>query len=151
MGDLSRIGVSLDSELLSRFDHFIADRGYENRSEAFRDLIRDRLVDSVVVSANAFVVGTVTLIYDHSARLLPEKLTDIQHQYHGVIISTLHAHLDHDSCLEVVVLRGKSSEVQKLADLLISTKGVSHGRLVMSSPEVASHGRHSHSHHHSHR
>lgn len=148
MGELSRIGVSLDSELLSRFDRFIADRGYKNRSEAFRDLIRDRLVDTAVVSPKAFVVGTVTLIYDHSSRLLPEKLTDIQHEHHGVIISTLHAHLDHDSCLEVVVLRGKSSDVQKLADLLISTKGVSHGRLVMSSPEVAAHKHH---HHHPHK
>jgi len=151
MGDLSRIGVSLDSELLSRFDHYIADRGYVNRSEAFRDLIRDQLVESVVVSPNAFVVGTVTLIYDHSARLLPEKLTDIQHEHHGVIISTLHAHLDHDSCLEVIVLRGKSSEVQKLADLLISTKGVSHGRLVMSSPEVATQSKRRHHRGHSHR
>ena len=109
-------------------------KGYENRSEAFRDLIRDRLVGSAVVAPNAFVVGTVTLIYDHHTRLLPEKLTDLQHEHHHVIISTLHAHLDHDSCLEVVVLRGKSKDVQKLADLLISTKGVQHGRLVMSSP-----------------
>lgn len=145
MGDLSRIGISIDSELLRRFDSFIADKGYENRSEAFRDLIRDRLVGSVVVAGNALVVGTVTLIYDHHTRLLPEKLTDIQHESHEVIISTLHAHLDHENCLEVVVLRGKSIDVQKLADRLISTKGVQHGRLVMSSPEVVS--RHSHHHH----
>jgi CopG family transcriptional regulator, nickel-responsive regulator len=146
MGYLSRIGVAIDSELLRRFDRFIADKGYENRSEAFRDLIRDRLVGSVVVAPNAFVVGTVTLIYDHHTRLLPEKLTDIQHAHHDVIISTLHAHLDHENCLEVVVLRGKSREVQRLADLLISTKGVQHGRLVMSSPEAASHN-HQHSRH----
>jgi CopG family transcriptional regulator, nickel-responsive regulator len=145
MGDLSRIGVSIDSELLRRFDAFIADKGYENRSEAFRDLIRDRLVGAVVIAANAFVVGTVTLIYDHHARLLPEKLTDLQHEHHEIIISTVHAHLDHETCLEVVVLRGKSRDVQKLADRLISTKGVRHGRLVMSSPETVS--RQS-SHHH---
>jgi CopG family nickel-responsive transcriptional regulator len=107
MGELSRIGVSIDSELLHRFDSFIADQGYDNRSEAFRDLIRDRLVGSVVVAANALVVGTVTLIYDHHTRLLPEKLTDLQHESHDIVISTLHAHLDHESCLEVVVLRGK--------------------------------------------
>jgi CopG family transcriptional regulator, nickel-responsive regulator len=145
MADLSRIGVSLDSELLQRFDQFIAEKGYENRSEAFRDLIRDRLVGSAVVGPNAMVVGTVTLIYDHHTRLLPEKLTDIQHEHHEIIISALHAHLDHENCLEVVVLRGKSSDVQKLADRLISTKGVQHGRLVMSSPDTVS--AHSHSHH----
>src|SRR5271165_3286252 len=138
MGDLSRIGVSINTDLLNRFDSFISDQGYENRSEAFRDLIRDRLVSSVVIAANAFVVGTVTLIYDHHTRLLPEKLTDIQHEHHELIISTLHAHLDHESCLEVIVLRGKSKDVQKLADRLISTKGVQHGRLVMSSPETVS-------------
>jgi CopG family transcriptional regulator, nickel-responsive regulator len=146
MGNLSRIGVSIDSELLRRFDRFIAERGYENRSEAFRDLIRDRLVGSAVVAPAAHVVGTLTLIYGHNTRLLPEKLTDLQHQHHEVIISTLHAHLDHDSCLEVIVLRGKSREVQELADRLISTKGVQHGRLVMSSPGILPH--HHHPHHH---
>jgi len=139
MGNLSRIGVSLDSELLQRFDSFIADKGYENRSEAFRDLIRDRLVGSVVVAGSALVVGTVTLVYDHHTRLLPEKLADLQHESHAIVISTLHAHLDHENCLEVVVLRGKSRDVQKLADRLISTKGVQHGRLVMSSPDTVSH------------
>ena len=151
MGILSRIGVSIDSELLRRFDRFIAEQGYENRSEAFRDLIRDRLVGLAVVAPDALVVGTVTLIYGHHTRLLPEKLTDIQHENHEVIISTLHAHLDHDNCLEVIVLRGKSKAVQQMADRLISTKGVQHGRLVMSSPEILpgrpSH-RHSHPHHH---
>jgi CopG family nickel-responsive transcriptional regulator len=146
MANLSRIGISIDSDLLQRFDRFIADKGYENRSEAFRDLIRDRLVGSAVVGPNALVVGTVTLIYDHHTRLLPEKLTDIQHEHHEIIISTLHAHLDHENCLEVIVLRGKSRDVQGLADRLISTKGVQHGRLVMSSPETVS--RHSKAHHH---
>jgi len=140
MGDLSRIGVSIDVDLLRRFDSYIADKGYENRSEAFRDLIRDRLVDSAVIGPNAFVVGSVTLIYDHHTRLLPEKLTDIQHEHHDIIISTMHAHLDHENCLEVIVLRGKSKDVQRLADRLISTKGVQHGRLIMSSPEVVSRG-----------
>jgi CopG family transcriptional regulator, nickel-responsive regulator len=144
MAHLSRIGVSLDSELLERFDKFIADKGYDNRSEAFRDLIRDRLVGTAVVSSTASVVGTVTLIYDHHTRLLPEKLADLQHDHHQVVISTLHAHLDHDTCLEVVILRGRSRDVQQLADKLISTKGVRHGRLVMSSPGIVSPHRHSH-------
>jgi CopG family transcriptional regulator, nickel-responsive regulator len=101
-----------------------------------------------VVAPDAFVVATITLIYDHHARLLPEKLTDLQHEHHQVVISTLHAHLDHDSCLEVVVLRGQSRDVQKLADKLISIKGVQHGRLVMSSPDLAAHQHaHDHSHH----
>ncbi|HUN60336.1 MAG TPA: nickel-responsive transcriptional regulator NikR [Candidatus Sulfotelmatobacter sp.] len=139
MADLSRIGVSIDSALLRRFDSYISDKGYDNRSEAFRDLIRDQLVNSVVIADNSFVVGTVTLIYDHHARLLPEKLADLQHDHHELIISTLHAHLDHETCLEVVILRGKSKDVQRLADQLISTKGVHHGRLVMSSPETVSH------------
>jgi CopG family nickel-responsive transcriptional regulator len=146
MGELSRIGVSIDSDLLRRFDSFIAGKGYENRSEAFRDLIRDHLVEKAVIAANALVVGTVTLIYDHHIRLLPEKLADLQHERHELIISTLHAHLDYENCLEVVLLRGKSKDVQKLADQLISIKGVEHGRLVMSSPETVL--PHSGSHHH---
>ena len=138
MKNLNRIGVSIGSDLLSKFDTFIAAKGYENRSEAFRDLIRDRLVGSAVISPTALVVGTVTLIYDHHTRLLPEKLMDLQHEHHEVVISTVHAHLDHHNCLEVVVLRGKSRDVQTLADKLISTKGVQHGRLVMSSPGTLS-------------
>ncbi len=106
MTELSRIGISLDSDLLDRFDRFISEQGYTNRSEAFRDLVRDRLVGSAVVAPNARVVGTVTLIYDHHARLLPERLTDLQHAHHDLVISTLHAHLDGDNCLEVILLRG---------------------------------------------
>lgn len=144
MAHVSRIGVSLESDLLDRFDKFIAEKGYDNRSEAFRDLIRDRLVGTAVVASKALVVGTVTLIYDHHTRLLPEKLADLQHEHHHVVISTLHAHLDLHTCLEVVLLRGKSRDVQQLADKLISTKGVRHGRLVMSSPDTVSPRRHSH-------
>jgi CopG family transcriptional regulator, nickel-responsive regulator len=147
MGDLSRTGVSIDGELLQQFDRLIENQGYANRSEALRDLIRDRLVSNSVGSPNAEVVGTVTLIYDHHTRLLPEKLTDIQHDHHSEIISTVHAHLDHDTCLEVIVVKGKSRSIQKLADLLISTKGVQHGRLVMSSPAIShSHAKHNHKH-----
>jgi CopG family transcriptional regulator, nickel-responsive regulator len=136
MSDLSRTGVSIDSDLLDEFDRFIEKQGYTNRSEAFRDLIRDRLVSTDVKAPNAEVVGSITLIYDHHSRLLPEKLADIQHQHHGEIISTVHAHLDHDTCLEVVVVKGKSKHIQQLADLLVSIKGVQHGRLVMSSPAI---------------
>ncbi|HTC41034.1 MAG TPA: nickel-responsive transcriptional regulator NikR [Candidatus Acidoferrales bacterium] len=146
MADLSRTGVSIDAELLQRFDRFIESQGYANRSEALRDLIRDHLVTSSVLAPNSDVVGTVTLIYDHHSRLLPERLADIQHRHHAEIISTVHAHLDHDTCLEVVVVKGKSSRIQKLADLLTSTKGVQHGRLVMSSPAIAHSSSKKHAH-----
>jgi CopG family nickel-responsive transcriptional regulator len=133
MGQLSRIGVAIDSELLEKFDGMIAKRGYTNRSEAFRDLIRDELVQKAWQSPESPVVGTVTLVYDHHVRLLNEKLTSLQHDFHHSILSTLHVHLDHDHCLEVLVVRGKAGEVQKVADTLISTKGVKHGRLTITS------------------
>ena len=136
MAELSRIGVAIESNLLTRFDRFIRKQGYTNRSEAFRDLIRDRLVTEAVEAPEAFAVGTITLIYDHHSRSLPEKLMDLQHDHHEVIIATTHAHLDHDTCLEVVVVKGRAKKIQHVADLLIGTKGVQHGRLVMSSPEV---------------
>src|SRR5438270_1131889 len=136
MSFLSRIGVALDSDLLARFDEFISKQGYTNRSEAFRDLIRDRLVSAATEDPEAAVVGSITLIYDHHSRLLPEKLTNLQHDHHSLIIATTHAHLDHNTCLEVIVVRGKANHVQALADLLIGVKGVQHCRLVMSSPRA---------------
>jgi CopG family nickel-responsive transcriptional regulator len=133
MGLLSRIGVAIDSELLQKFDRLIARRGYQNRSEAFRDLIREELVEESWKSPDAQVVGTVTLVYDHHVHMLSEKLTDLQHEHHKSILSTLHVHLDHDHCLEVLVVRGRAAVVQKIADTLISVKGVKHGRLTMAS------------------
>lgn len=133
MSGLSRIGVAIDTQLLEKFDRLIAQRKYTNRSEAFRDLIRDELVEKTWESPDANVVGTVTLVYDHHVRMLNEKLTDIQHDHHRVILSTLHVHLDHDNCLEVLVMRGKSADVRKVADTLISTKGVKHGRLTITT------------------
>jgi len=136
MSELSRIGVAIDSDLLDKFDRLIGKRGYSNRSEAFRDLIRDELVEETWGSPNSPVVGTVTLVYDHHVRLLSEKLTDIQHDFHQHILSTLHVHLDHDNCLEVLVVRGKAGAVKRIADTLISTKGVKHGRLTITSSGV---------------
>jgi CopG family nickel-responsive transcriptional regulator len=133
MSELARIGVAIDSDLLHKFDALIAERGYVNRSEAFRDLIRDELVQKSWESPESSVVGTVTLVYDHHVRMLNEKLTDLQHEYHRSILSTLHVHLDHDNCLEVLVVRGKAGTVQKIADTLISTKGVKHGRLTLTT------------------
>ncbi len=130
---LCRIGVAIDSDLLERFDRLIRQRGYTNRSEAFRDLIRDQLVEQSWESPEEQVVGTVTLVYDHHVRLLNEKLVDLQHDHYHHILSTLHVHLDPDHCLEVLVLRGKSQQVRRIADTLIATKGVKHGRLTVTT------------------
>lgn len=134
MAELTRTGVAIESNLLARFDRYIHKLGYTNRSEAFRDLIRERLVTEDVQAPEAFVLGTITLVYDHHSRLLPDKLMGLQHDHHDLIITTTHAHLDHSTCLEVVLVKGLSKLVRNFADLLIGTKGVQHGRLVMSSP-----------------
>ncbi len=133
MSELSRIGVAIDSDLLEKFDRLIGKRGYVNRSEAFRDLIRDELVEEAWESPESKVVGTVTLVYDHHVRLLNEKLVELQHEFYNHILSTLHVHLDHDHCLEVLVVRGKAAAVRKIADSLIATKGVKHGRLTLTT------------------
>lgn len=133
MGELSRIGVAIDSDLLEKFDRLIEDRGYTNRSEAFRDLIRDELVAKAWEEPGAQVVGTVTLVYDHHVRLLSEKLTDMQHDHFHNVLSTLHVHLDHDNCLEVLVVKGIAEKVRKLAEALIATKGVKHGQLTITA------------------
>ena len=133
MAELARIGIAISEDLLEEFDKLIERRGYTNRSEAFRDLIRNELVDEISSSPDSEVYGTVTLIYDHHARLLPDKLNDLQHHYHNAIMSSVHVHLDHDNCLEVILVRGKSALVQKLADSLIAMKGVKHGRLMLTT------------------
>ena len=136
MSELARIGVAIDSLLLRKFDELIEERGYTNRSEAFRDLIREELVQKSWESPDADVVGTVTLVYNHHVRMLSEKLTSMQHDHHKNILSTMHVHLDHDNCLEVLVVKGKAKNVQKIADGLISTRGVKHGRLTLTTTGV---------------
>lgn len=133
MRELSRIGVAIDSDLLQKFDTLIAGRGYTNRSEAFRDMIREELVETASEQPGREVVGTVTLVYDHHVRMLSDRLTDMQHNHYQHILSTLHVHLDHDHCLEVLVVRGEAGKVKKIADALISTKGVTHGRLTITA------------------
>ena len=133
MSNLTRIGVALDGDLLERFDALIHERGYENRSEAFRDLIRNELVEAAWKSPQSEVVGSVTLVYDHHVRMLHSKLLELQHQAHDAILSTLHVHLDHDNCLEVLLIKGPAAKVNRIANSLISTKGVKHGRLTLSS------------------
>ncbi len=133
MAELIRFGISMDSELLANFDELIGLKGYMNRSEAIRDLVRNALVEDQWSRADEEIVGTVTLVYDHQTRDLSDKLTEQQHSHHGAIISALHVHLDAHHCLEVVVVRGKAGDVKKLADELIGTKGVKHGKLVTST------------------
>ena len=136
--ELERIGVAIDRSLLEKFDELIARRGYANRSEAFRDLIRAELVGDTAGQPHGLVTGTITLLYDHHVRMVGEKLTDLQHNFHHQILSSLHVHLDHDNCLEVVVVKGEAAEVRQLADKLIAARGVKHGRLVLSGtgPEL---------------
>jgi CopG family nickel-responsive transcriptional regulator len=128
-----RFGVSIPDELLNKLDKLAKKKGYSNRSEVLRDLVRDRFVDEQWSSGRGEVVGTVTLVYDHHAHELAEKLTDLQHSHYKNIVSTTHIHLDQHNCLEVLVVRGKSQKVKEIADRLIATKGVKHGKLVMTS------------------
>lgn len=132
MSDLFRFGVSLDKALLDKFDRYIRERNYSNRSEAFRDLIRQELVKKEWQKGDD-VAGAITLIYDHHRKDLLNKITDLQHDFQQVIISTQHIHLDHDNCLEIVAVRGQPREVIKLADMTKSIKGVKHCTLSMSS------------------
>lgn len=132
MDHLVRFGVSLDRQLLQEFDRHIRRRRYTNRSEALRDLIRDNLVGQEW-DDNKDTVGTITFVYNHHVPDLTAKLTDIQHDYQGRILSGMHVHLDHDHCLEVLVVKGKGSEIKKVADALVSVKGVKHGKLTMTT------------------
>jgi CopG family nickel-responsive transcriptional regulator len=133
MSELSRIGVAIATDLLDKFDTLIDKRGYTNRSEAFRDLIRAELVRESSSRPAGRVAGSLTVVYNHHARLLEEKLTELQHNHNRVILSVLHIHLDHDNCMEVIALRGASSEVQRFADLLAATKGIKHAQLAITA------------------
>ena len=133
MAETTRFGVSIDGRLLDKFDALIDEKGYSNRSEAIRDLIRNALVEEEWVRGNQNTVGTVSLVYDHHTRDLSDKLTEHQHSHHIEIISALHVHLDAHHCLEVVVIKGKAKKIKKLAEELIGTKGVKHGKLMMST------------------
>lgn len=133
MAETVRFGISIDDKLLKSFDHLIEEKGYLNRSEAIRDLIRASLVELKWERGEEETVGTVTLVYNHHVHDLADKLTEHQHSHHDQVVSTLHVHLDAHNCLEVLVVRGKAREVKKIADELIGVKGVKHGKLVMTT------------------
>ncbi len=133
MADLVRFGISIPESLLESFDALIGRAGYANRSEAIRDLIRNRLVDAAWEGGTGEMIGTLTLVYDHHVHELGDALTEIQHQHHAAILSTLHIHLDAHQCLEVLVLRGPVPVIKHIADALIGMRGVKHGKLTVTS------------------
>jgi CopG family nickel-responsive transcriptional regulator len=132
VADLVRTGLSLERDLLQRFDESIARRSYQNRSEAVRDLIREYLV-SEEGDKNEIIVGTLTMVYDHHRPNLTERLVEIQHQAHTQVLAATHVHLDHHNCLEVVMMKGRSSDLRKIADEILSLRGVKHGKLVITT------------------
>ena len=133
VSDIARFGVSIDSKLINKFDALIERKGYTTRSEAIRDMIRDTLVEQEWESGKQETVGTITIVYNHHTRELDHALTDLQHKSYHQIVSALHVHLDEHNCLEVLVVKGKSGDIRKIADLLIGTKGVKHGKLTMTT------------------
>jgi CopG family nickel-responsive transcriptional regulator len=132
MADLVRTGVSLERQLLARFDKVIARKGYHNRSKAIRDIIRDQIVDEEA-DENKIVAGTLTMIYDHHRPSLTERLIEAQHHAAGKVLAATHVHLSHDYCLEVVIMKGRSGEIKRLGDQILSFRGVKHGRMVITS------------------
>ena len=132
MKKVIRFGVSLEPELLKKFDKLIRKKGYRSRSEAIRDLIRDESVKEVLEKENESVVGTLTIVYDHDASNVTNKLLDVQHTHHKNVLSTMHLHLDEHNCLEVLVVSGKVKDVQSIADSITSIKGVKHGKLTVT-------------------
>ena len=130
---LTRFGISLDDELLARFDKMVDEKSYTNRSEAIRDLIRNALIEREWEKEEGEKVGTITLIFDHHVHELTERLTDIKHGHNDEIISAMHVHLDHDNCLEVLAVKGEGKRIRAIADGLIGVRGVKHGKLVTTT------------------
>ncbi|MGQ0682341.1 nickel-responsive transcriptional regulator NikR [Bradyrhizobium sp.] len=128
---MERITATLDQDLVEEIDRFRAERGYQNRSEALRDLIRAGLQQVVPEHGGGACVGALVYVYDHEVRTLAKRLTTAQHDHHNISVATLHVHLDHHSCLEVAVLRGSSSDVRHFSEHIIAERGVRHGRLVV--------------------
>jgi CopG family transcriptional regulator, nickel-responsive regulator len=129
---ITRFGVSIEPELLKNFDKIIKKEGYSNRSEKIRDLIRKNLINQEIKDPNSEVIGTLTMIYDHHTGNLTNKLLDLQHDHHSEILTTTHVHIDHNNCLEVLVLEGKTKNIQKLSDNIRALKGIKHGELVIT-------------------
>jgi CopG family nickel-responsive transcriptional regulator len=129
----ARISVSLPATLLKQLDQMMRQKGYENRSLVVADMVRDSLVEHQQQLGAGEIAGTITLVYDHHKQHVQATLTDIQHDHHEAVISTMHVHLDHHNCLEVLVVRGRASLIKKIADELIGAKGVKHGKLTVTT------------------
>ncbi|RMD78598.1 MAG: nickel-responsive transcriptional regulator NikR, partial [Gammaproteobacteria bacterium] len=147
MSGVVRFGVSIEEDLLEKFDELIRRKGYTNRSEAIRDLIRDRLVEEEW-ETDQETVGTITIVYDHHTRDLMGRLTHLQHSFEGDIKSVLHVHLDHHNCLEVMVVEGPGRVLKAFADRLLATRGVKHGRLTTTTTGRSLPTKAEHHHHH---
>lgn len=132
METVTRVGVSFESELLEKFDTLIRGKGYTNRSEAIRDLVRKSLIESEIEAERGDVIGTITIIYDHDIGDVTNRLLHLQHHHHSDISSTIHIHVDEQTCLEVLVVQGKVKDVRNLADNIKAIKGVKHGELVIT-------------------
>jgi len=132
---LKRFGVSMDEKLLKEFDQMISSKGYENRSEAVRDMVRDALVKQSWKDDEQYVAGSILLFYDHHHTDVLQELINIQHDMHHAIMATTHFHLDHHNCLELIVVKGKSGELRKFSDQLISIKGVKYGKFTVAPVE----------------
>ena len=126
---MERYTITIQKELLERFDESIAKKGYNNRSEALRDLVRDSLVKEEWAGDKEQVAATVTLIYEHHIPDLADKLTDLQHHHGNLVVASIHIHLDNHNCMEVVILRGRCKDVRRLAEKMISIRGVKHGKI----------------------
>jgi CopG family nickel-responsive transcriptional regulator len=133
MDKIVRFGVSMKEEMLHEFDHLITHKGYTNRSEAVRDIVREKLVQESIEIVHGNVFGALVFIYDHHKRELEKKLSNLQHEYFKNIISTSHVHIDHDHCLEVVLLKGDAKTLKNVAEKLLSYKGVKHGKLTLTA------------------
>lgn len=133
MEELARFGISIPRELLKAFDEYIEKKHYANRSEAIRDLIRQKLVEEEWRESKEEVAGVITYLYDHHKRELTDKLLDIQHEYYDKIITTQHLHVDHERCLEIVLVKGKANEIKELADRIQALKGVLHLNLTLTT------------------
>lgn len=130
---VTRFGVSIEPELLRRFDRLVARSGGANRSEVVRDLVRRHLDETRLRDGSAEAIGTVTIVYDHEKHDLAQRLTRLQHDHHAAIVTNVHVHLDRHDCLEVLIVRGPARRVRRLADELIATRGVRHGRLALTT------------------
>lgn len=134
--NIVRFGVSIEEKLLTKFDSHITEKGYVNRSEAIRDLIRDVLVEQRIENPETESFGTLTIIYNHHHGEISDKLNNVQHDYFQNIVSTTHIHLDSHNCLEVLILKGKTGNLKSLSDMILSMKNVKHGKFVIASTET---------------